>query len=228
MKTLKIVNDVDAENPRTEWDGQCPLITNWGRDFWDKSYWIDIVDFVSKRLNNKNMYKILEAMWYTKDDIYKERQYTDTCNREIILNRISSDIWYDMDIIESILDILKVRNYRRTSRWYSQWYCISCIIVYTDDYIKEIGIKKKDIYDAMKWDKKLFDAWAWWDVYGFQIIEHKPLYHADGTLSSETEDEIVESCYWFYGDDGLDTIQSEVACYWITIEQFENAKENIQ
>ena len=226
--SIKIYNDHWAENPRESWDCMSPLITNWWRDFWDHSYWIDIVDFVSKKLNNKNMYKIAECIWYDKNYIISRIDKYCYYNSLWVIEDILSDIWYDIEMIEKVLDILKVKNYRRTSRWYSQWDCVDCIIIYTDEYIKEIWIKNKDIKDGMKSSAKLFDSRARWDVYSYTITKHNRLYDKDWKLSSITEDEVVDSCWWFYWDDWLDQIFNELPNeYWITEEMFESAKENI-
>jgi len=46
-------------------------------------------------------------------------------------------------------------------------------------------------------------------------------------LSSATDDEVVDSCSWFYGD--IDIIFENIPTeYGITKEMFDNAKENIK
>ncbi len=224
MQTLKIVNDYDATNPRTDRDCLPSLITKWWRYYWDKEYLINVIDFVQKKLNKKNIYAIAEALWYDKDDVKKEKlYYSNKTSFEVVQDWI-----YELnhiDDIEKILDILKVKNYRRTSRGYSQWDCLDCLLIATDEYIQENWLNKKDI--EFKTEAKLFDAREWGDVYWFQIIEQVALYKENGSLHWYVDGEIVESCYWYYGDDGLDTIKSEVANYWITKEQFENAKDNL-
>jgi len=170
------------------------------------------------------MYAIALVLWYDKDYVKREKWYYS--NKKII--EIVQDLLYELDDIndiEKILDILKVKNYKRKSRWYSQWDVVDCLLIATDEYIENTWLNKKDI--ELKTEAKLFDTRAWGDVYWFKIIEQVPLYKEDGSLYGYDDGEIVESCYWYYGDDWMDQIKSEVANYWITEDQFENAKENI-
>lgn len=221
--TIKIYNDSDAQNPRTSRDGQPPLITRWWRYYWDNGYWIDIVQFIQSKLHNKNMYAIADVLWYSREDIEKEKSYySDKKSIEVIADYIC-DEWTDLEDIENILDILKVKNYRWTSRWYSQWEVIDCILIATDEWIKDTGIKTKDI--DLRGESKLFDARAWWDVYWYRVIEYKDTFLSDWTMASIKEEEL-NSCSWYYGDE-LDSIYDEVKSYWITKEQFEEAKENL-
>jgi len=41
-------------------------------------------------------------------------------------------------------------------------------------------------------------------VYGFTLIEHRPLYTEDNVLSIITDDDVLESCWGFYGEDSIE------------------------
>ena len=105
-------------------------------------------------------------------------------------------------------------------------------MVVTPEYAKTAGINRitnvsddKEIIKLLKEDAKLFDAWAWWDVYGFRLIENIPLYHEDWTLSDETEENIIDSCWWFYGDSWLEDIKNHLPQEHRHL--FEEASKNI-
>ena len=227
MINLKIYNDCMTKNPRTSRDLLPPLITKWGREYWDDSYGIDLIDFIRSKLNKKNMYKIADVLWYSKDDIEKEKSYYS--NKKAI-EVVDDYLYEEIDNIESIgkiLDILKVKNYRRTSRWYCQWDVVDCILVATDEWIADTWIKKKDIDSSLKSYAKLYDARAWWDVYWYKVVKYNELYNKDWVLSTIKEEEEIDSCRGFYWDDWLKRIFEEIKHYWITEEMFDYAKENI-
>ena len=213
--SIKIYYDYDAENPWTNRDDMTMLYTDWGRNFWQKSYaWFDFYKLAKDKINKDNAYKIIEVIGYTKEqaDIeVSDNNYIDIV--ECTIDRLYDES-PDIKQMETILDILWYNTYRWTSKGYSQGDCIDCLLV-SDD--------KDYNFDD---DVKLFNARAWWDVYGYNIIEHKPLYNADGTLSHVTDDEVIDSCWWYYWDDWLEQIRDEVKKY-VTKEQFDEAKDNI-
>jgi hypothetical protein len=93
----------------------------------------------------------------------------------------------DTETLELIASILNLSTYRWTSRGYTD--AIDCIFIAPfntenpispDDYISTVELESY---------APLFDAYAWGNVYGYQ------------TLSTKTEDSIVDSCYGFYGED---------------------------
>ena len=226
MINLKIYNDIGAKNPRTSRDLLPPLITKGWREYWDDSYGIDLIDFIRSKLNKKNMYKIADVLWYSKDDIkYRvDKYYYYACYS--VIEDIITELEH-IDDIEKVLDILKVKNYKRTSRWYCQWDVVDCILVATDEWIRGVGIKNKDIKDSLKNSAKLYDARAWWDVYRYKVVKYNELYNKDWVLSTIQEEEEIDSCRGFYWDDWLKKIFEEIKHYWITEEMFDYAKENI-
>ena len=227
MIDIKIYNDTSAGNPRTNRDCMMPLITKWGRYFGDNEYWIDLVKFIRSKLNKKNMYKIAGVLWYSREDIEKEKSYySDKKSIEVIDDYLYNEL-ENIDDIENILDILKVKNHNRTSRWYSQWDVIDCILIATDERIKDMGIKNKDVKESLLNSAKLYDARAWWDVYWFRIVKYNNLYNKDWELSTIKEEEEIDGFRGFYWEDWLKQMFEDVKCHWITEEMFDNAKENI-
>lgn len=232
--TLKIYHDDSAENPWTSWDCLPPLFTEWGRDFWDNEYWLSVsilIDLIPESKLNKN---ILELFWLDQEDndpIIREDYQKKS---DFVSDSLHRHVENTVENIETLASFLKLPYYSWKSRGYSQGDCIDCIMVVTPEYAKTVGINRKkftnvsddkEIIKLLKEDSKLFDAWAWWDTYGFRLIENIPLYHADWTLSDETEENEIDSCWWFYGDSWLEDIKN-----YLPEEHrhlFEKAKENI-
>ena len=220
------MNHVDAENPRDAWDCEPPLVTIGGRDFGDREYGIDIKQFTRDKVTTKNMYKIADVMGYSKEVIKKEMGYRSSKTAIEIIQDWMYDERTNTEDMEKVLNILKVPCYIWRSRGYSQGDVIDCLLVATDEWIKRVGIKKKDIQESLVSSASLFDAWAWGDVYGFQVYKTVPLYKEDGMLSDLEEEEEIESCWGYYGNDWIEQIFEEVKHHNITREEFDEAVEN--
>lgn len=90
------------------------------------------------------------------------------------------------------------------SRGYSQGDYADVLIILTTEFFQRTWCNPKDEKEILDGTKKLFDAWIWWDVYGFTLIEHRPLYTEDNVLSIITDDDVLESCWGFYGEDSIE------------------------
>lgn len=226
--TLKIYNDTSAENPWEDTDWLAPLFTEWSREYNEQSYNLSVsilIDLVPHSKLNKNILSLFDLD--IKENYPINR--TDYNNQaDFILDSLREHVENTVENIEKLADYIKLPYYSWTSRWYSQGDSIDCILVVTPDYIKTTGINAKDtdkINHDLQNQSKLFDAYAWWDVYGFRLIENVPLYHKDWTLSTETEENIVDSCWGFYGEDWLEQIFESLPEEHRHL--FENAKDNI-
>lgn len=225
--TLKIYHDQSAENPWTSWDCLPPLFTEWGRDFWNHEYNLSVcilIDMIPESKLNKN---VLELFWLDQEENYPIYRHDYNKKSDFVLDSLHRHVENTRDNIEDLARYLKLPYYSWTSQWYSQGDCIDCILVATPEYQKERGIKltHEEEIQNLKAKSNLFDAWAWWDVYGYRLIENVPLYRADWTLSEEKEENEIDSCWWFYGDEWLEQIQSELPEDHKHL--FEKAKENI-
>lgn len=200
MNTIKIMYDYYKANPRTERDNEPPLITRWGRGYWDHEYWIDIIDIIRSKLNNKNMYAIADLLWYSREDIKNRvNKYLnyDACS-------VVKDLLYELKLedigfgeIEGILDILKIEYYRWTSKWYSQWDVVYCILIATDERIEENGINRKNIKREFETHKKLYDQRAWETPMIVSIYKTIKLYNNKWKYYKD-EYEFVDCCSGFY------------------------------
>lgn len=178
--TLDIQSDDNPENPFTEWDCEPPLMFQ----VWDTvtHCWTDsiisiLIDLTTHRDLAIHRKEILEV------------SNTDTLNDT------------NIPLVEILARIAKIPYLRYESKGYSQGDSADVLIILTPEYIEKIWAKK-DSYESHLLDaKKLFNAWIWWDVYGYTLTENIPLYTIDWILSKNTDTELVDSCWWFYGDD---------------------------
>lgn len=220
---ITISQDSYCENPRKEWDYLPTLFIFWGRDYGKNVYWTSLEDLISAKNLTSKKSKLLKAMDIDNDK-YRKEWISDSTERALqyYIKQIEDD-----EVLNEVLNIIWYKTYSWTSRWYSQWDAVDCILVACDKFIKDTGIKAKDIDESLRETRKVFDARAWWDVYSIYIDEIIPLYRADWTLSWEVEEESIECCWNIYWRDELENQYSYVSrC--VTQEQFDDALENIQ
>ena len=232
--TLKIYHDQFAENPWTSWDCLPPLFTEGGREYGDTEYWLSVsilIDLIPESKLNKNALELFSLDQndnhpINREDYHKKSDFVSDSLRRHVENTVEN--------IDTLAEYLNLPAYLWTSRGYWQGDCIDCILVLTPEYAKTVGINRKKFANVsddketiklLKEDAKLFDAWAWWNVYGYELIELIPLTRPDGTLSTETEEKEIDSCWWYYGDSWLADIESNIPEEHRHL--FEKASENI-
>jgi len=233
--TLKIMHDTNSENPWTSWDTLPPLFTEGWRDYGDTEYNLSVsilIDLIPLSKLNKN---ILELFNLDKEENYPITRQDYTKKSDFVIDSLHRHVDNTVENIETLASYLKLPYYSWNSRGYSQGDSIDCILVVTPEYAKTAGINRKKFANVsddketiklLKEDSKLFDAYAWWDVYWYELVEHIPLTRPDGTISTETEENIIDSCWWFYGDDWLEQIKSELPDEHQHL--FDDARKNIQ
>jgi hypothetical protein len=184
--SLKIVYDTNPYNPWTTDDGLPPLVAIDGDNI--ESYGFDNRDPFIYLLNLATPTQLTTIRQLLKldpeDDLYSHY-----------------NIDRDTETLELIAMVLQISTYRWTSRGYSQGQAIDCIFIATPAFAQSIGRTDTISPIELESESKLLDAYAWGDVYGYQLTEHTPLYTAGGILATETQDEIIDSCYGFYGDE---------------------------
>ncbi len=226
--TLKIYQDTGAENPWNAWDCQAPLFTEWSREYNEWQYNLNVsmlIDLLPKSKLNKN---ILKLFWLDDTENYPIMRIDYKSKADFVSDSLREHVENTVENIEALANILKLPTYSWTSRGSCQWDCINCVLVMTPAWIKEVGIDTRDsqkMIEDLKNESKTFDSWAWWNVYLYSLIENIPLYHEDKTISTETEENIIDSCSWFYGDDWLNQILESIPETHKHL--FEKAKENI-
>lgn len=203
--TLGIYQDESSSNPFEDWNCEPPImyalldryrttVTHYGTDHIVS----ELLELITPRrlvMNKKELLGIIEV---EEDDLENNNWYN------TIEENLRSELfkWWDtLDLIEALARISKTPSSRHKSRGYSQGDYADVLIVLTPESFKKTWCKPKDATAILDHTKKLFDAYIWWDVYGYTLTEHIPLYKADGTLADTTEDIEIDSCWWFYGDD---------------------------
>jgi hypothetical protein len=214
--SLKIVYDMNASNPFDDWDCNPPLFTEGWQYFGNKPYnfWQDnpireLLEYISDTKLARNFEKITGEIDGIDADDFDETIMIEWTKGEWLRDQLWS-ISITCDHIETLARIAKLSYKRWTSTGYAQGDSIDCISVLTPEYLTLTGSRPKHHEDILTGAQKLWDAYAWWEVYGYRIIEHKPLYTADGKLATETQDEIIDSCYGFYGEDWLKQIKDNL------------------
>ena len=220
---IKVSQDTFCENPREDWGCLPTLFTFWGRNFGNNVYWTSLWELLRvKNLTSKKS-KLLKAM-SIDDDKYRKEWIADDTE-----SALQYYIWQieDDEVLNEVLNIIWYKTYYWTSRWYSQWDVINCILVADEKWIKETGVKVKDIEKSLKSSSEIFDARARWDVYTVSIYEIIPLYRVDWTLSWKVEEECIDWTWCIYWCEELKNQYSYVKNY-VTQEEFEEAIENIE
>lgn len=205
--TLDIHIDESPDNPWTDWDFEPPLmftscdryhksVTHYGTE----SIISELLDLITDRRLVLDRKSILESIELEEEYIREKQEnynqsFADALRDEL---RNYSD---SLNLIEELARVAKVPYSRHDSRGYSQGDYADVLIILTPSWYQKTGANPKHSADTLKHTRELFDAWVWWDVYGFVLTEHKPLYNPDGTLSEVTDNEQIDSCWWFYGDD---------------------------
>lgn len=193
VKKIKIWQDAHAMNPFTEWDGNPGLMNSSNgpaiTDYSEGS----IIDFIQESATDGKIIRhqkvIAEILgmdldWYTEHS--KEDKASD-------IRSEMSDA--NIEDLGKLCEILKVPFKQYTSRGYSQSSWADVLIVLTDEFFERTGCEKKNSDEILEGTAKLFDQWAWGDVFGFSVVKVE-----ECSLGCEHE-ETVDSCGGFYGND---------------------------
>lgn len=109
-----------------------------------------------------------------------------------------------LDVLKALHDILGIPCLRHSSRGYSQGDWAELLIAATPEAQEDMRSKPDGMTDEawaetldadMKAQAKLYDAWAWGDVYGFKVCRSELDEDGEETL------EELDSCWGFYGAD---------------------------
>lgn len=209
---LKIVRDENPSNPWTEWDCEPPLFYVAWRWFESTSYGFENENPLDSLLAHVSDHKLalnfkpLCVAMEIEDKYYDQHKST---KWEWLRNEIEQ-LDPSINRIEALAKVANIHTHKWESRWYSQWDWADCIVVLTPEFIKKVGTEKEHFKSLCEGAQKLFNAYMWWDVYGFQLIDVQPLYREDGSLSDKTDDIVMDSCYGFYGDDWIDSIDEHL------------------
>jgi len=222
---IEIHQDSDYQNPFEDWDGEFPLMYDGGRNMGSDDYSKGDIDnylkyYLSDNQITKHMSKVLKMIELPKQDFdsdYPSGEWTKSERRGVLWEKLADWITESLDNRASFCAEFGIKYYCGSSSGYSQGDWAEVFICWTPEFAKITGHEYKDVTDeGLKGTKKLFDSWAWGDVYGYNI-EEVPGHN---------------SCWGFYGDDIEKNGLMEVArnCIdshlnWIKKQELEKQKK---
>ncbi len=187
-KKLKIWQDTMPVNPFEEWDCEPDLMST-NKDYSEGA----IVEFIrDQATDGKVIYhqKAIAEILEIDLDYYVDLSKEDKASE---LNYEIRDA--NIEQLGELCEVFKLPFKQYTSRGYCQSSWADVLIVLTDEFFDRTGCKKKNSEEILEGTAKLFDQWAWGDVFGFSAVEVSTC-----DLGCEHE-EIVDSCGGFYGND---------------------------
>lgn len=188
--TINIRRDEDGwrKNPYEDQDGMYPMMVDGGsrsdsHDYYDASKEFLVVQDWSWQWETergvqvqKQLAELLGAEGEEDEDVQQ-----DIC--ELIAEAIKGN---KLEKLESVGKILRIPCLHTSSNGYCQGDHIEMLVVWTPEFEKRCGVKRKEATDkSMEMNAKIFAAWCWGDVYGFEI---------EGI---EGIDDIEDSCWGF-------------------------------
>jgi hypothetical protein len=191
---IEIHQASDYDNPFEDWDGEFPLMYSGGRnsrftDFSNGDIDTYLVHYLSNNQITKYMSKLLKLIDYDKYDFngdYPLGEWTKSERQDVLRDKLSDWIKESVSHRAKFCSELGIKHYYGNSTGYSQGDWAKVFICWTPEFAKVTGHEYEDVTDeGLKGTKKLFDAWAWGDVYGYNIEE----------ITGHN------SCCGYYGDD---------------------------
>lgn len=242
-KRIKIWRDNYPANPFKEWDCEPDVMTYYDRGVTDYSDG-SIVEHIKYTPSNNQLIRHQQRLseilefdldWINQKDLTKDEKADE------IRWEISSSC--SIKQLSELCELFKIAHLSYTSKGYSQGDWSDVLIVLTDDFYSKTGCNPKDADRILKGAQKLYDAWAWGDVYGFTVETCKPMVKLSredfnaGKFEEVEDDEEWEdgdSCGGFYGEDiegivehsGVPREVVESAFYYENIDEWVEFEEN--
>lgn len=231
---LRAVHDEDASNPIEDQDGHWPMLTYSGRHAsimgYDEKVHGVMVDAPLDRFTDEHLihdqkaiaealgcdpYAEFECRWIRHADAL--RQFFEDAIGDIYDSK-------KLDTYAELYELLGIPYLSTTSRGYCQGDQGELLIVATPEAQKQLRSQPADMDDEtwaktlqedMQNQAKLYDAWAWGDVYGYVIERQRDYLFADEEDETDSEWVEVDACWGFYGSDfdwsGLEDAAIEAA-----------------
>lgn len=213
--TIKILQDIDPQNPFENWDCEPSLMvesSNYKHDYSDG----EIDSYLQGYLTNNQILchqkKIIKLF---NIDNYEKELKGISCDHklEILYDDLDSFISENIKNKEKFCVGFNIDHYKGTSRGYSQSDWADVFVIITDKDRKRMGTDPKHDTEVLKGSFKLYGDWAWGNVYGYQIIDKGG--------------EDLDSCWGFYGDpeeSGIINEAKSVIDYYVS----EHMKKKVQ
>lgn len=192
---VRIVRDYNPQNPFLNWDCEPNIVWEFDGDI--KGNLEQVKDAIYEawdgESNTEELSEILE--------VHKEN-FDDT---EEFLDAIGYELQQYLSIkqLAKLCELFNIKHNHFVSRGYLRGDYAEVLAIIDDEFIQRTGVKIENSEEILNSTEKLFNAWAWGDVFGY-ILEEKKRFtkiYEDGTTEEDFEWEQIDSCYGFYGDD---------------------------
>jgi|GEM_PF-3015651 len=208
---IKIERDDWSENPFEAWDCEPELIYRYERNDVNDCSNGRIVKFIKDFPTNGQIIKHQVTLC---DILEIDHDYL--CERELTKDEKADEIRWEIDdslSIEQLVDLCELFNIHHShheSIGYSQRDWAEVLLVLTDDFYERTGCDRNRYEEILEGSRKLFDAWAWGDVYRFEVEEATEIVKLtredfNASRFEGVEDEIewdhYDGCGGFYGED---------------------------
>lgn len=193
---LRILHDSNAENPFLAWDVEPHLVYEFQRDSIQGNV-NEVTTFIESKLTQGMLKRYSKKLAIILD-------VPQDCNFDERCYEISYEIQRaNVKQLSEVCELLKINHKYYTSKGYSQGNYSDVLIICTDKFYQTTGANKENENRMLESASKLFDAWAWGDVFRF-ILEKNVTFqevYEDGTVKDSEEWQEVDSCGGFYGTD---------------------------
>ena len=205
---IKIMQDPHADCPWEDMDGLAPIYV-WG-DRFDNYHgerygdpmnpW-DHIDASKVSRNWRKIAEIFDTTEEAHDQEARDRAEYEgyglsEARRDVFIDAFRDMVSYGRkadaaDVVVELWKLAKVNAKHFTGHGYSQGDWHEGVIAHTPEFLKAVGLNYPDTRDAediardMKGDTELYGAWAYGDVYGYEIQGPKG--------------ETLDSCFGYYG-----------------------------
>lgn len=230
MYRFKITHDDFPANPFNDWDCEPPLMSFYDRhrtDYGKGSIQNEIKEKLTPNIvkfHQKKLAEILEV------DISNCESLDEKIND--IVGEVDKALMKDLG---RVCEILKIPYFYGSSKGYSQGDYAEVLIVLTKEFYERTGCDPRNADEILKGTKKLYDDWAWGDVYKINVEDEVKLvqlpaedfdkggFTTNVERISKWERNEDYSCCGYYGDDWLENgIFDEMPN---EIKEFVNGKE---
>lgn len=180
--TINILHDEDGynRNPYEDGDGMYPMMAkslDRRGNKWD--YYNASDEFCpSTKQYRRHKKALVETLNIDEADIkasYPKNEWAYRTEEEVN-NAIAAAIKeHDYDTLEAVGNVLGIPCLSTSSSGYSQGDYIEMLVVWTKEWGKGMGVPKKQALangkKDMEMNAKVFGAWVWNDIFGFEITD---------------------------------------------------------
>lgn len=209
---LEIWREDSPQNPFKDWDCEPDLRSYYDRSYSEYAveplYWTVRQALSSKPNLVRRHQKVIADLVEIDLDYLNERGLTSDEKVDELVYEITNNL--NNEVLYKLALIAKLPCMLHESRGYSQGDWSEVLIILTDEFFERTGCDRRKSKEIMEGTAKLFDNWAWGDVYGFTVYERKDFVKLtredfDAGKFENVDDEVewneVDSCGGFYGDD---------------------------